>query len=164
MALPATKAKSEDKLENHGSESERPVAGPEARGLARAGQKARAAAGQAKQKISNIGGPSPNPMTNLILTDLILRGGGEVLRQAVERGLLTTRYDPKEAKRIVSGRGLTETLIATTITKMALSSVPGAILVGGGLLAKTLYDKRRGKEAQEKGRKALARRLGKDRV
>ena len=31
---------------------------------------------EAQAKLDDIEGPSPNPMTNLVLTDLLLRGGG----------------------------------------------------------------------------------------
>ncbi len=37
-----------------------------------------------------------------------------------------------------------------------MRSVPGAILVGGGLLAKTLYDRRKGKAAERKGEAKIA--------
>jgi len=39
---------------------------------------------------------------------------------------------------------------------IALSSVPGAIAVGGGLIAKTLYDRTRARAAKIEGEAALA--------
>ena len=125
-----------------------------------ASTKIKAAATRAKDTVGKAEGPSPNPMTNLILTDVALRGGGQLLRHAVERALLTTKYDPVKAKKIVAGRTLTETLISTALARVATRSVPGAILVGGGLLAKTLFDRRRGKHtARAEGEKAIQKRL-----
>ena len=48
-----------------------------------------------------------------------------------------------------------QTLVSTALARIATRSVPGAIVIGGGLLAKTLYDRRRGKAAAKKGAKAL---------
>lgn len=101
--------------------------------------------------------PSPNPMTNLIIADLALRGGGQLLRHAVERTLLGAKYSRAEAKNLVKGRSMTQTLVGTAVARLAMRSVPGAIIVGGSLLAKTLYDRRRGKAAASDGRKAIAK-------
>lgn len=105
--------------------------------------------------------PSPNPMTNLIIADLVLRGGGRLLRNLVERNVLKTTYPPATAKSIVSGRGMAQTLVSTALARVATRSVPGALLVGGGLLAKALYDRRQGAEAKAKGQRAVARRVAK---
>lgn len=102
--------------------------------------------------------PSPNPMTNVILADLALRGGGRLLRHAVERALLGATYSKKQARNLVKGRGMTQTLVSTAIARIATRSVPGAILVGGGLLAKTLYDRRKGQAAaRAEGAAAVAK-------
>ena len=89
----------------------------------------------AKARLDKVEGPSPNPMTNLILTDLVLRGGGQLMRHAVEASLLKTKYDKTKAKKIIAGRSLTQTLIATAVARFATRSVPGMILVGGVSLA-----------------------------
>ncbi|MBN8502391.1 MAG: hypothetical protein J0M19_14775 [Sphingomonadales bacterium] len=97
-------------------------------------------------------------MTNLIIADLALRGGGRLLRHAVERVVLGTKYSPDKAGNLIKGRSMAQTLVGTAVARIATRSVPGAILVGGGLLAKALYDRRRGKTAaRESGRKAVAR-------
>ncbi len=96
-------------------------------------------------------GPSPNPKTNLVLADIALRGGGLLVRHAIERGLLGRRYAPEKASKILKGRTVSEALLGTAVAKLATKSVPGAILVGGGLLAKTLYDRRKGDRAKAKG-------------
>ncbi len=99
-----------------------------------------AAAGKAE-------GLSPNPATNLLIADLALRGGGQLLRHAIERTVLGAKYTPDKAKKIVKGRSMVQTLIGTAAARIATRSVPGAIVVGGGLLAKALYDRREGKRA-----------------
>lgn len=90
---------------------------------------------------------SPNPMTNILIADIALRGGGRLLRHAVERGVLGVKYSPEKAQKIVKGRSMAQTLIGTAIARVATRSVPGAILVGGGLLAKALYDRRKDAQA-----------------
>ncbi|WP_195908573.1 hypothetical protein [Novosphingobium sp. Gsoil 351] len=98
-------------------------------------------------KLAEVPGISPNPMTNLLLTDLVLRGGGQIMRHAVERTLLGTKYSKGKAKSIVKGRSMVQTMVGTALARIATRSVPGAIIVGGGMLAKTLYDRKQGKTA-----------------
>ena len=108
----------------------------------------------AKEAAAKAESASPNPMTNLVLADVALRGGGRLLRHLVERTLLQAKYTPGKAKAIVKGRSMTQTLVGTALARVATRSVPGALVVGGGLLAKTLYDKRRGKAAAKAEGKA----------
>jgi hypothetical protein len=103
-----------------------------------------------------VSGPSPNPMTNLIIVDLVLRAGTRAVRHALELGVLGTKYSPDKAKDIVKSRTMTQTLIGTAIARVATKSVPGALLVGGGLLAKSLYDRRKSRaEAEAEGEAAI---------
>lgn len=130
------------------------LAGRAARAPAKAGGKA---GSRIAARAQETGGPSPNPKTNLILADIALRGGGLLLRRGIERGLLGMKYSPDKAKNIVKGRKLTETLAGAALARFATTSVPGAIVVGGGLLAKTLYDRRRNRvDAKVEGEAALA--------
>jgi hypothetical protein len=101
----------------------------------------------AKSASDKAEGLSPNPATNLLIADLALRGGGQLLRHAIERTVLGAKYAPDTAKKIVKGRSMVQTLVSTAAARIATRSVPGAIVVGGGLLAKTLYDRRQGKRA-----------------
>ena len=118
----------------------------------------KAAASKVKEVAAQAEGPSPNPMTNLIIADLALRGGGQLLRHAVERTMLGTKFSPGQAKNIVGGRTMFQTLLGTAVARIAMRSVPGAILVGGGLLAKTLFDRRGDKRtARLKGQREIAR-------
>jgi hypothetical protein len=112
---------------------------------------AKATANKAESAIKNARGPSPNPMTNLIIADIAMRGGGRLLRQALERALLGAKYTPQKAREITKGRSMTQTLVGTAVARIATKSVPGALLVGGGLLAKTLYDRSLGRKAALEG-------------
>lgn len=90
--------------------------------------------------------PTPNPMTNMILADLVLRGGGALMRRAVEQNLLGRSVGKGKAQKIIKGRTMGQTLLGTAVARIATRSVPGAILVGGGLIAKALYDRKKGKK------------------
>ena len=126
-----------------------------------AGEAVRRTAQKAKARIEDVPPPSPNPMTNLLIADIALRGGGRLLRHVVEQAMLGTKYNPHTAKSLIKGRGMGQALLGTAVARVATRSVPGAILIGGGLLAKALYDRRKGAEAEIKGKEALARRAAK---
>lgn len=107
---------------------------------------------------TTVPGPSNNPATNLIIHDIAMRAGGRLLRHTVEKTLLRGRYGGAGAKAIVENRGLAQTFISGMLARYATRSLPGAMLVGGGLVAKTLFD--RGKtrrSAKRSGDKALAK-------
>jgi hypothetical protein len=119
---------------------------------AKIGKVAKDAASKAKETAANTPGPSPNPATNLILADIAIRGGGRLLRHAVERTLLGVKYPPGKARDVVKGRSMLHTLVGTAVARVATRSVPGALLIGGGLLAKTLYDRSKDRrQAQAEG-------------
>lgn len=127
--------------------------------IGKATETARSAAGKAADTVKGTNGPSPNPMTNIIIADIALRGGGRLIRHAVEKGLLGVKLPREKADKVVSGRSMAGTLIATAVARVATRSVPGALLVGGGLLAKALYDRRKGDTAREEGKAQLERRV-----
>jgi len=104
---------------------------------------------------SDLHGPSPNPATNLAIADIAMRSGTVLARRAVERAMLGAKYSDRKAKKILKGRSLTETLVHGVLARVALRSVPGAIIVGGGLVAKTLYDRSKAGQARRKGEAEL---------
>lgn len=111
-------------------------------------------------KKRRIPGLSPNPMTNLIVTDIALRGVGRLTRHFTEKALLRTRYGSEDAEKVVEGRTMAQTLAAVAIARIATRSLPGAAIVGTGVLAKALYDRSRGKrQARSEGRKQLRSRM-----
>ena len=119
--------------------------------------KGKRAAAAAQDKLAKIEGPSPNPMTNMVLTDLAMRGGGAMLRHIAERALLGAKYSPETAKHLAAGRTMKQTLIGTALTRIATRSVPGALIVGGGMLAKVLYERKNAREERAEGQKDLAK-------
>ena len=101
-------------------------------------------------------GPSPNPATNIIIHDILLRSAGRLSRQTVEKLLLGKQYGSQFAKDAVENRSLVQTLAAYGVTKVATKSVPGALLVGTGLVLKVLFDRSQSRRsARRKGEKSL---------
>lgn len=121
------------------------------------------AAVAAKQKLKQalprdplgLNGPSPNPATNLLIADLALRSTTMLASRAVQRRLLGTKYPTRKAAAILRGRTLRESMFHTLVARVATRSVPGAIIVGGGLLAKTLFDRAKGRQAKHEGDEKL---------
>ena len=114
--------------------------------------------GAARAKAGEVPGPSTNPATNLIIQDIAMRAGGRLVRHAMEKGLLRGRYGGAEAKAIVENRSLVHTLVSGMLARAATRSLPGAALVGGGLIAKTLYDRVQSRKAARKaGDKSLSK-------
>jgi hypothetical protein len=92
--------------------------------------------------------PAPagiDPVVSLIVADVALRAGASLLRRSVEMALLKGKDAPG---RVIRGRTIKQTVIGTALATVARRSVPGAILVGGGLLAKTISDRRRARRTK----------------
>ena len=80
-------------------------------------------------------------MANPLLARLIRQGGGALLDMAVRRAF----PEPPAAPAPVAPpkkAPLPRRLAGAAATKIAMKSVPGAIVIGGALLAKKLYDRR----------------------
>ena len=90
-----------------------------------------------------IPGPSRNPATNFIIADVAIRAGSYLARRGVEKGLLANRYGKDTAHKIVENKSLKHTLISAALARVATRSVPGALVIGGGAIAKTLLDRRK---------------------
>lgn len=131
-----------------------------------------AAKGKGSQTAGDSARSGSNPLVDLVIADIVLRGGGKLLHHVVEHKVLKTGKTGQPGdvaqgagkaggKAGGKGRGLARMLIGTAVARIATRSVPGAILVGGGLLAKTLYDRRKGAKAEEKGKRAVARQAAK---
>ncbi len=116
---------------------------------------AKKAGKKVKPSVSDLQGPSPNPHTNLAVADIALRSGAFLARRAVEKALLGNKYAPRKAKAILKGRRLGETALHAALARVAMQSVPGAIIVGGGLVAKTLYDRKKAHAAKAEGKVKL---------
>jgi len=105
----------------------------------------------------NVPGPSPNPATNLLIMDIAMRGVSLLAARAIEQAALRLRYNSGKADDIVEGRSMIATLAATSAARLATRSVPGLLIVTGGLLAKTLIDRSlRPRGARRRGDRQLA--------
>ena len=105
---------------------------------------------------NDIPGPSPDPATNLVMTDIALRAGSYLIRSLAEKRILGRRYGKADARQIVANRSVKQTVATLIVSRIATRSVPGAILVGGGLMAKTLFDhSKKRRNARRKGDRAL---------
>ena len=85
-------------------------------------------------------------MDNRLIARIARAGGARLLDLTVGSAFPDAAGSGKAGKR---KRGLTGAIAGAALTRIATRSVPGAIIVGGGLLAKMLYDRR-----QEKARAA----------
>ena len=117
--------------------------------------------GAASSDPNHVPGPSTNPATNLIIQDIAMRAGGRLMRHAVEKGLLRGRYGGSGAKAIVENRSLVNTLLSGLIARYATRSLPGAAIIGTGLAAKTLYDRRQSKKAAKRAGDKTMRKMAK---
>ena len=118
---------------------------------------ARKARTETKRALAKTPGPSTNPATNLLILDVAVRGASLVAGRAMERALLRTRYQREKAHDIVKGRSMLKSLTATGVARVATRSVPGFLLVTGGLLAKAVIDRSLSRrEAVRQGERQLA--------
>ena len=108
-------------------------------------------------------GPSPDPATNLIINDIILRSVGRLSRMTVEKALLGRQYGTRFAKEAVENRSMLHALTAYGVTKVATKSVPGALAVGTGLALKVLFDRGRSRrKSRVAGKKMLRKQADPD--
>jgi hypothetical protein len=115
--------------------------------------------GKRRRRLRKVPGISTNPATNLLIADVVLRGLSRLVRGNIEKNMLRAQYEPEEAKRILKGRTLGQRAMQLTASRVAMRSIPGALLVTGGLLAKAMFDRSRSKrEAERAGRKKLEER------
>ena len=117
---------------------------------------------KAAPKAGDVPGPSTNPATNLLIMDIAIRGVSLLAARGIEQAALKLRYHRDTAGDIVEGRSMVSTLAATGAARMATRSVPGFLLVSGGLLAKALVDRSlRPRDARRKGDRKLAKQAAK---
>ena len=88
-----------------------------------------------------IPGPSTNPATNLLIIDVAMRGVSMFVGRQMEKGLLRVRYNAEKASDIVKGRSWLQSAAATAAARTASRSVPGFLVVTGGLVAKAIFDR-----------------------
>ena len=106
---------------------------------------------------TDVPGPSPDPATNLIMADILIRAGSYIVRSAVEKNLLKGRYGKETAKDILNNRSAKQNLATFAAAKMATKSVPGAAVVGTGIALKALFDLSQKRRARLRGERKLAK-------
>ena len=107
-------------------------------------------------RLRRVPGISTNPATNLLIADVVLRGLTRLVRRNIEKDMLRAQYEPDEAKRILNGRSLGQKAVQITAARVATRSLPGALLITGGLLAKAMFDRSQSKrKAARKGSRQL---------
>lgn len=75
-----------------------------------------------------------------ILAQLARKGGGRLLDSAVKRLLPDKPVEAPKRGNLLRG------VAGTVALRVATRSIPGAIVVASGALAKTLYDRRRARK------------------
>ncbi len=105
----------------------------------------------------DVAGPSPNPATNLIIHDVLLRAGGRLMRTTLEKGLLANRYGKESARKMVDNRTIPMALASYAVSRVATRSIPGALVIGTGLVAKTLFDR---SQSRRKAKRAGDKQIG----
>lgn len=93
--------------------------------------------------------PSHEPSTNILIADIVLRAAGGLLRDRLEKGLVTRNHvDDPRARRMIEKRGFTTSALMWGASRIARRSPIGLAVVAGGLAAKVFYD--RGKQLEKK--------------
>ena len=82
-------------------------------------------------------------MARKVITTLVQRGGNRLIDLTLGKVLPAKPALPTKRPTLLGG------LAGAAAVRIATRSVPGAILVGGGLLAKTLHERRQAKRAQK---------------
>jgi hypothetical protein len=120
---------------------------------------AQRAAAKTRKGIEKVPGPSPNAATNLLIAEIAVASAGRMARRSMEKGLLKARFEREQATAIVEGRGMAHTMITAAVARVATRSVPGALLVAGGLFAKVVFDRSLSRrKARRRGDKTIEER------
>lgn len=88
----------------------------------------------------------PKAETRALWSDVALRTASRLIRTNLLDMALNKVMTP-EARAQTKPNSLGMSLIGMAAARIATRSVPGALLVGGGLVAKALYDRNRSKKA-----------------
>jgi hypothetical protein len=81
------------------------------------------------------------PVNKGLLAGIARRGGNRVINRVVTDLMPADEVKPSIGKRIVGA----------ALVRIASRSVPGAIIVGGGLLARAIHRKRQEQRAKQAG-------------
>lgn len=98
--------------------------------------------------------PADLPPANLLLADVVTRVGSYWLRDGVEKAFLKNRYDADTAREAVDNRSGLRALAAFGLAKFATRSLPGALIVGTGVLGKVLFDHSKARRKKQQAKSA----------
>lgn len=84
---------------------------------------------------------------NKLLAEIARKSGGKLLNAAIDK-VLPTAAAAVEAGAAPKKKSLIGGIAGAMAVRIATRSVPGAIVVGGSLLAKRLYDRRHARKAK----------------
>lgn len=93
------------------------------------------------EKAPAVPGPSTNSATNLAIAEVLMRGVGRLARRSMREEMLRKEHDKETAHKLATSRSLLSGLAIYGASRLATRSVPGALVVAGGLALKTLYDR-----------------------
>lgn len=94
--------------------------------------------------------PSSDPITNIMITDIVLRGATRLFREKMEKRIATANVgDEESAREILDGRTMIKSLALYGASRLATRSPVGLGIVVGGFALKTLYDRGKARQARE---------------
>jgi hypothetical protein len=93
--------------------------------------------------------PKGHPLLRLLTADVALRAGSYVLRRAVRKGLVSGPILSRVADAVPDHKPSTSTRVLTAAASaVATRSVPGALLVGSGIIVHALYTRGKARRAE----------------
>ncbi len=100
--------------------------------------------------------PTTRPRPGEMVIDIALHQGTQLARQAIHKRLSKMGVSSLDPATIEAGQSFSRQLMASAIARLASRSVPGTMVVGAGLLAKGLYERRRIRRDREKAEQQAA--------
>ena len=79
---------------------------------------------------------------NRLIAQIARKNGGKLLNSAIDTLLPVDQDQPAARKKTLLGG-----IVGAVAVRVATRSVPGALVVGGAMLAKRLYDRRQARAA-----------------
>lgn len=84
--------------------------------------------------------------TSFVVTDIVLRAAGGLIKDQMEKAMLAKSYGSThtgriKAKKLVEGRGVISGMALWGASRIARRSPLGLAVVAGGLAAKVFYDR-----------------------
>ncbi|MEN9682448.1 MAG: hypothetical protein RIQ99_1735 [Pseudomonadota bacterium] len=87
---------------------------------------------------------------NRILAEIMRSGGNRLLNRAIDKVLPVTVAAESGAADVPAKKTMLGRIAGAAALRLATRSVPGAIVIGGSLIAKRLYEQRHAKRAAGK--------------